>query len=492
MSPHILRNSPRTGSSPSGRDEGPAARTLLDRIAATVTPMRTQVADTVERALRAMVCCHIEWCDCSEGDCGCASETAVLPRGGADSWDLIAAAVAATTDRATTSREIVDRLTAGSGGDRTLSSVTLPDRYRIDETRLNRRLTTLKVRQRRRAGLPIPAHAVDYTNWGANPAQMGPPRLLDHRMAPPSLWGPDDESRSDLPYVPAPGQTRVSEYTARATYVMPDPVDRSTMGAWTLLRGDAVVPHRVAVLGWWVAALLLGLSVLLLALTHSPVAAVPAAAMLVIAAGSWWIDERRLELQFNDWCALERATVTAPSPAPGTIEYRLAVLAHLVCAAITARPVWESDFLTDHRLQFDPRAEADELAAQASRISTVRARIEAGPIDGHGPAADEARYQRAADHAVLETVTSSLSDRVATLLRYAADIHLLDAEYQALQMITQSLLVRADLDELVEHTGTNTVATGRMARLTTDADAARFAIETHLRGLSTDLTLLAN
>ena len=63
--------------------------------------------------------------DCSEGDCGCASETTVLPRGGADSrWlDPIAAAVAATNDRATTSRQIVDRLTAGSGGDRTRATI---------------------------------------------------------------------------------------------------------------------------------------------------------------------------------------------------------------------------------------------------------------------------------------------------------------------------------------------------------------------------------
>ncbi|MBE7190913.1 MAG: hypothetical protein INR66_00340 [Gordonia polyisoprenivorans] len=391
-----------------------------------------------------------------------------------DLWlQPIATGLAAAADRSEASREFVQHLATGDEDLHEVADLVedtvLAQRYRIDRARLNR-ITVAKLRRRRQAGLAVPVHAAGLTPLST------PPRSL--------VAGPSAD-RDILDRL-------VADYAGRATYTEPDPAQKAPLTAGAVLRGEVVASDRVLMIGWGVAAVLATVALLCLSTIGVDAAAGPLAVVIAVSGVLWSFDKRRLRLSTVDWLAVAEATVSEPSPAPGTVEYRLAALAELLSTAISGCPVWKSEFLADHRRQLDPRREAETVAVHAARISDLRARIEAGPIVGEGPAAKEARYQRAADRGVLDSVVDTLSERVATLLRYAAEIQQLDEEYLALQAITRTVSVRPDLDELVRHTGADLIAADRLARLTADAHAARAAIEAHMRVLSADLTLLTN
>lgn len=253
---------------------------------------------------------------------------------------------------------------------------------------------------------------------------------------------------------------------------------------------------RLATLRNLLAVVAVGLAAAMLfgplELSPSTIAAIAALAWaLLFAAVAEERAENRADLALSgpDYWALEHATVAEPGPEPGTPEHQLAQIAAALAGQITACPAWASDDLSVHRIQLDPDAEAAQITAHATEIS--RARDALGPApDGDGDAALRARIQRAGNEQILDTVTASLTRRVAALYRYAAELSALNTDYLALQAVERSLTAGSHLENLVRQTGGDELTVRHLDRLTADARDLHAAITTRLQILTGDLTAL--
>nr|WP_172685826.1 hypothetical protein [Prescottella equi]AKG90476.1 putative integral membrane protein [Prescottella equi] len=375
------------------------------------------------------------------------------------------AALTGADDRVTASETRINELLAAP-----IDPVPLPQQSTIDRTRLPKALAAKLVR-REAQGLPVPRHAHNASAIAAPDSSTSDAltgSALTRRQR--------DALRAQLPH---------TEDTSGRTDSM---LDRFV---------DAFhASGRLATLRNLLAVVAVGLAAAMLfgPLEPSPstIAAIAALAWaLLFAAVAEERAENRADLALSgpDYWALEHATVAEPGPEPGTPEHQLAQIAAALAAHITACPAWASDDLSVHRIQLDPDAEAAQITAHATEIS--RARDALGPTpDGDGDAALRARIQRAGNEQILDTVTASLTRRVAALYRYAAELSALNTDYLALQAVERSLTASSHLGNLVRQTGGDELTVRHLDRLTADARDLHAAITTRLQILTGDLTAL--
>lgn len=153
-------------------------------------------------------------------------------------------------------------------------------------------------------------------------------------------------------------------------------------------------------------------------------------------------------------------------------ELRLGLLARRQAARITQAEAWTDGILDEHRLQFDPAAEATQIGVHAARIAAMRVQIGPMPlIDGDGFVYDQARSAVADEHAVLDLVLESLFKRVAALLAYADRVAELGEQLAALRVMERAAGMSQRVDALAAQMGADELAAVKLQRLAADADS---------------------
>lgn len=153
-------------------------------------------------------------------------------------------------------------------------------------------------------------------------------------------------------------------------------------------------------------------------------------------------------------------------------ELRLGLLARRQAARIARAEAWTDGILDEHRLQFDPAAEADQISVHAARIAAMRAQVGSTPvIDGDGFVYDQARSAVADEHAVLDLILESLFKRVAALLAYADRVAELGEQLAALRVMERAAGMSQRVDALAAQMGADELAAVKLQRLTADVDA---------------------
>lgn len=177
---------------------------------------------------------------------------------------------------------------------------------------------------------------------------------------------------------------------------------------------------------------------------------------------------------------IRASAVTVPGDCP---ELRLGLLARRLAAQISESDAWRDAILDEHRLQFDPAAEAREITAHAARIAAMRAQVGDVPaVDGG--IYDQARSTVADEHAVLDLILESLLKRVAALLAYADRVRELATQLQALRAMERAAGMSAQVDALAAQMGADELAAVKLHRLSADADAVAAKVSTIAAELS--------
>lgn len=172
---------------------------------------------------------------------------------------------------------------------------------------------------------------------------------------------------------------------------------------------------------------------------------------------------------------IRASAVTVPGDCP---ELRLGLLARRLATRISESDAWRDAILDEHRLQFDPAAEAGQITVHAARIAALRVQIGDVPLGSSGvldqarsAVLDQARSAVADEHAVLDLILGSLLKRVAALLAYADRVTELSTQLRALRAIEQATGMSTHVNALAAQMGADELAAVKLHRLSADADA---------------------
>lgn len=158
-------------------------------------------------------------------------------------------------------------------------------------------------------------------------------------------------------------------------------------------------------------------------------------------------------------------------------EVKLAAIAHQCATTITESVAWSDPILDDHRLTFDPDAEASEIRQHALRVAALRVKLSAS-----ADAASDVTVIAA--NKDVDVLYESLRDRVAALWVYARKIEELSAPIRELQAVRVAIEALPAIDDVARQLGVDELATRRLRELSADAGT----IASSVNALAADLT----